>query len=153
MEGLPKVGHRCYRQPVSTVLVVEADPKLCRRWSSALELTGHTVLVAQRLTDGVNRVREGGIDLIFLDPGDGPKGLEYFVIALSRLPDPPPFVLISSSPKAPEISAQVGAAAFLPKPCTGDDIVDLASRFAAMPIHEGTLDDEPTEPRRELFRL
>lgn len=138
---------------MSTVLVVEADPKLCRRWSSALELTGHTVLVAQRLTDGIHRVREGGIDLIFLDPGDGPKGLEYFVVALSRLPDPPPFVLISSSPKAPEISAQVGAAAFLPKPCTGDDIVDLASRFAAMPIQEHTIDDEPTSPRRELFRL
>lgn len=135
-------------------MVVEADPKLCRRWSSALELTGYTVLVAQRLTDGVHRVREGGIDLIFLDPGDGPKGLEYFVVALGRLPDPPPFVLISSSPKAPEISAQVGAAAFLPKPCTGDDIVDLASRFAAMPIQEHALvDDEPTSPRRELFRL
>lgn len=138
---------------MSTVLVVEADPKLCRRWSSALELTGHTVLVAQRLTDGINRVREGGIDLIFLDPGDGPKGLEYFVVALSRLPDPPPFVLISSSPKAPEISAQVGAAAFLPKPCTGDDIVDLASRFAAMPVQEPRLDDEPTDLRRDLFRL
>jgi two-component system, NtrC family, response regulator len=138
---------------VSTVLVVEADPKLCRRWSSALELTGHTVLVAQRLTDGVHRVREGGIDLIFLDPGDGPKGLEYFVVALSRLPDPPPFILISSSPKAPEISAQVGAAAFLPKPCTGDDIVDLASRHASVPLHESALDDEPTEPRREIFRI
>jgi two-component system NtrC family response regulator len=142
---------------VSTVLVVEADPKLCRRWSSALEITGHSVLVAQRLTDGINRVREGGIDLIFLDPGDGPKGLEYFVIALGRLPDPPPFILISSSPKAPEISAQVGAAAFLPKPCTGDDIVHLTSRFAAMPVQEATIDDEPddepTDPRRELFRI
>jgi two-component system NtrC family response regulator len=138
---------------VSTVLVVEADPKLCRRWSSALELTGHTVLVAQRLTDGIHRVREGGIDLIFLDPGDGPKGLEYFVVALSRLPDPPPFILISSSPKAPEISAQVGAAAFLPKPCTGDDIVDLASRHASAPLREPAHDDEPTEPRRDIFRI
>lgn len=138
---------------MSTVLVVEADPKLCRRWSSALELAGHSVLVAQRLTDGIHRVREGGIDLIFLDPGDGPKGLEYFVVALSRLPDPPPFILISSSPKAPEISAHVGAATFLPKPCTGDDIADLASRYASIPIHEPALDDEPTEPRRDLFRI
>lgn len=138
--------------PVSTVLVVQADPKLCRRWSSALETSGHTVLAAQRITDGIHRVQEGGIDLIFLDPGDGPKGLDYFVVALSRLPDPPPFVLISSSPKAPEISAHVGAAGFLPKPCTGDDITDLASRFASIPVLEPAMDDEPTEPRLEIFR-
>lgn len=138
---------------MSTVLVVQADPKLCRRWSSALEHSGYTVLVAQRLTDGVHRVREGGIDLIFLDPGENPKGLDYFVLALSRLPDPPPFVLISSSPKAPQISAQIGAAGFLPKPCTGDDIVELASRFASSPVQEPIIDDEPTQPRREIFRI
>lgn len=138
---------------VSTVLVVQADPKLCRRWSLALEQSGYAVLVAQRLTDGVNRVREGGIDLIFLDPGESPRGLEYFVVALGRLPDPPPFVLIASSPKAPEISAQVGAAGFLPKPCTGIDIVELASRFVATPFTEPTIDEEPTQPRHQFFPI
>ncbi len=118
------------------------------------------MLVAQRITDAIHRVREGGIDLVFLDPGEGPKGLEYFVVALGRLPDPPPFVLISSSPKAPHTSAHVGAATFLPKPCTGDDIVELAGRFAAIPVREPTIpsqeptiDDEPTEPRHELVRI
>lgn len=125
---------------------------LCRRWSSALEGSGHSVLVAQRITDGIHRVREGGVDLIFLDPGDGAKGLEYFVIALGRLPDPPPFVLISSSPTALHTSAQFGAATFLPKPCTGEDIAELAARFIAAPVQAPTMDDEPTKPRVDIFR-
>jgi CheY-like chemotaxis protein len=136
---------------VSTVLIIEVDPQLCRRWSRALESSGHTVLAAQGTSDGIYRVREGGIDLILLDPGDGYGQLDQFLAALGRLPDPPPFVLISSSPRAPEISAHVGAAAFLPKPCMEEDIVEVAERFAFLPAHD--IDDEPTEPRGDMMRL
>lgn len=118
-----------------------------------LESSGHSVLVAQRTTDGIYRVREGGIDLILLDPGDGYGQLDQFLLALGRLPDPPPFVLLSSSPRAPEISAHVGAAAFLPMPCTEEDILDIAARFAMVPVHQHLGDDEPTEPRGDMFRI
>ena len=135
------------------MLIVEADSNLCGRWSVALESSGHSVLVAQRTTDGIYRVREGGIDLILLDPGEGYGQLDQFLVALSRLPDPPPFVLLSSSPRAPEVSAHVGAAAFLPMPCTEEDILDIAERFAMVPVHQPVADDEPTEPRGEIFRV
>lgn len=107
--------------------------------------------MAQAVTDGINRVREGGIDLVLLDPGDGHEPLDRFLDALGRLPDPPPFVLVSSSPRAPEISAQVGAAAFLPKPCMDEDIIEVTERFASLPIYD--LDDEPTEPRGDMMRF
>ena len=48
---------------------------------------------------------------------------------LDTLPDAPPIVLLSSSPHAPEISARMGAAAFLPKPCDPQDLVQLLSRL------------------------
>lgn len=78
--------------------------------------------------------------------------LTEFVSALERLPDPPPFVLISDSPRAPEVSAHLGAAAFVPKPCATEEIISLAHRFGTIPVRP-TIEDEPTEPRIEWLRI
>ena len=102
---------------------------------------------AQGVAEGIQRVREGGIDVILLDHWDSHAGLADFVKELNRLPDPPPFVLISDSPRAPEISAHVGAAAFLPKPCSSEDIVAVARRFSSIPVAKAEFEDESTQPR------
>lgn len=111
-----------------------------------MESSGHTVICAYAIDDGIRRVREGGIDVILVDHGDTDSRLTSFVNEIDRLPDPPPFVLISKSPRAPEISAHLGAAAFLPKPCLTDEILAVLERFHAIPVRR-FLDDEPTEPR------
>jgi two-component system, NtrC family, response regulator len=133
---------------VSTVLVVQADPELNRDWCAAVEASGHTVISALGVDEGVRRVREGGIDLVLVDHLHSDGALTEFVGALDRLPDPPPFVLISDSPRAPEISAHLGAAAFLPKPCPVEEIISLTHRFGTIPVRP-PIEDEPTQPRIE----
>lgn len=105
------------------------------------------MISAQGVSDGISRVREGGIDVIFVDYWDSYSGLSDFVSELNRLPDPPPFVLISDSPRAPEISARLGAAVFLPKPCASEDIIAVAQRFGSVRGISSEFEDESTEPR------
>jgi CheY-like chemotaxis protein len=114
---------------VTTVLVVQSDPLLNDGWCFALEEAGHVVLAAEDTREGLVRVREGGIDVVVLDgPAEG-SALRDFVRELERLPDAPPFILVSSSPAAPEISARLGAAAFVPKPCSPAELGEVLRRF------------------------
>lgn len=131
---------------MSTILVVQADPNLNDGWCLALEASGHTVLTASATGDGIDRVREGGIDVVVVEPA-GTSNLRELVAELERLPDAPPFVLVSSSPDAPEISARLGAAAFLPKPCTARELDEAVGRIAPAPV-EYRERDEDTRPRR-----
>jgi DNA-binding NtrC family response regulator len=130
---------------VSTVLVLIPDLFAPDGWTTELEKLGMTVIAARGVRDGLARVREGGIDAIVIDVIIPDNGVRDFVTELNRLPDAPPFILVSSSPKAPEVSARLGAAAFLPKPCSADDLVDAIGR-----VNARRLDDEPTQPRRSF---
>lgn len=136
---------------MSTVLLVQADAVLHEQWADALTRNGHEVLSVRVIADGVLRAREGGIDVVVLDsPSDGDASTRELVSELERLPEPPPLVLISESPRAPELSAQVGAAGFLPKPCSTEDLTDLVMRVATarVPVHR--FDDETTSPKNRF---
>lgn len=134
---------------MSTVLIVQADPELNDGWTLTLEASGHTVLAARATTDGIERVREGGIDIIVVDTEDGGDSLTEFVAELDRLPDAPPFVLVSASPQVPQMSARLGAAGFLPKPCESSEVDELVKRVA--PRISQVVEDEPTRPRGREF--
>ena len=131
---------------MSTVLVLQADPELNDGWCLSLEASGHTVLAATQPHEGIARLREGGVDVVVLDSPGGCEGIRDFVTELQRLPDWPPFVLVSESPDAPEISAHLGAAAFLPKPCSSGDLDDVVARLSPTAITR-MIDDAPTQPR------
>lgn len=88
---------------------------------------------------------------MLLDHGPSDRGLQEFVTELDRLPDPPPFVLLSDSPQGPVISAHLGAAAFVLKPCQPDEIVTIVNRYSAAPGY-GT-GDSSAHKRMERFRL
>ena len=86
-----------------------------------------------------------------------PRFILPFIVALTgcaqpeRLPDAPPFLLISASPEAPQVSARLGAAGFLTKPCYLEELDDALDRI--VPFRAiGRLEDAPTapvEPARE----
>lgn len=134
---------------MSTVLIVQSDPELNDGWTLTLEASGHTVLAALATTDGIERVREGGIDVIIVDTEDGGDSLTEFVAELERLPDAPPFILVSASSQVPQMSARLGAAGFLPKPCDHDEIEQLVKRL--VPRVSYLVDDEPTQPHGREF--
>lgn len=132
---------------MGTILVVQADPVLRADWSEALRRRGHAVLEAPDVAAGVGHAREGGIDVVVLDSVDPSRSMKALIDELERLPEPPPLILVSSSPRAPEQSAHLGAVAFVPKPCTPDDLAAVADGVvSARP--RSFEDEEPTGRRR-----
>jgi CheY-like chemotaxis protein len=133
---------------VATILVVQADPVLRASWTSTLEACGHSVLAVKDVPLAVVRAREGGVDTVVLDTSDPDRSARALLEALQRLPEPPPLILVSSSPQAPEQSAHLGAAAFVPKPCLPDDVALAVEKVVSGRRPRSIVDDEDTEKRR-----
>lgn len=101
------------------------------RWTSELEARGYYVLSAEEPSQALVHVRTRVVDMVIVDaPGHqvASPALARFVSELQSIADAPPFILVSGSPSAPLESARLGAAAFVPEPCTVDEIAGLLSR-------------------------
>lgn len=135
---------------MGSILVVQSDPDTRDRLGSALRNAGHEVIVAFVVREAVLRLREGGIDVVLVDSIDPRVGVTELSRLMETLPDTPPLVLVSGSPHAPEISARVGAAAFIPKPYDPDELVVTIDRVtgATRPVKLIEEDEEPTGPVR-----
>jgi len=137
---------------VGSILLVEADPAISAAFESALTVAGHSVLTAMLTREVLPIIREGGIDAVVIDAYDPRVGIIELARAIEALPDAPPIVLLSGSPYAPEISARIGVAAFLPKPCDPSELVAVTNRLVGgshRPVR--IVEDEPTGPSRPLF--
>lgn len=137
-----------YDGDVGSIVLVEADPETRNLWSGTLREEGHAVLEAS-LWDALALICEGGIDVVVVDAGDPRAGVEQLAGSIAALPDAPPLVLISGSPAAPEISARIGAAHFLAKPCDPAELMAIVGRLAGRVRPVLVLDDEPTGPVRQ----
>ena len=137
---------------MGSILLVESDPDTRDRWGSALREAGHEVLIAATPREALMRVSEGGIDVVVIDTPDPRTGTIDLARDVAALPDAPPLVLMSGSPHAPEISARIGATAFLPKPCDPAELVAVIERHAGelrpVRVIEDFGDEEPTGPAR-----
>ena len=139
---------------MGSILVVQSDPDTRDQLGRALRGAGHEVIVAFVVREAVARLKEGGIDAVLFDSYDPRVGVPELARHMDSLPDAPPFVLISGSPHAPEISVRVGAAAFIPKPYEASELLATIDRIAngtrpVKLIDEEELDDEePTSPAR-----
>jgi hypothetical protein len=72
---------------------------------------------------------------------------------MDALPDAPPILLISGSPKAPEISARICAAMFLPKPCEPSEVVTAVGMLVGRLRPVRRMDEDPIEPSRNSVQL
>jgi DNA-binding NtrC family response regulator len=111
---------------------------------------GHEVIVALTLRDAFLMISEGGIDAVVVDSYDPRVGVVDLARSMNALPDAPPLVLVSPSPHAPEISARIGATAFIPKPLDPSDLLTVVARLAGdlRPVRNFE-DEEPTGPVRQ----
>jgi two-component system catabolic regulation response regulator CreB len=134
---------------VGSILLVESDPDTSDELSSTLGAAGHSVLTASLARDALALIREGGIDVIVIDTYDPRAGVVELARSIEALPDAPPVILISGSPDAPEISARIGAASFLPKPCEPGELVAAVNRLLGELRPIRTFEDEPTGPSRQ----
>jgi len=131
---------------VGSILVVQSDPDTRDRLGSTLRGAGHEVIVAFAVREAVARLREGGIDVVLIDAYDPRVGVSELSREMDTLPDTPPLVLISGSPHAPEISARIGAAAFIPKPYDANEIVGVLDRVAGATRPVKLIDEDDEEP-------
>lgn len=125
-------------------MLVQTDAETTERWAVDLGREGHAVIEARTLRDAPTFLREGGIDVVVIDCHGQCTGVIELARDIELLPDAPPIVLVSSSPVAPEVSARIGAAAFLAKPCESSELISVISRLlgALRPVR--SFEDEPT---------
>jgi DNA-binding NtrC family response regulator len=140
---------------VGSILLVESDEDTRDHLVSAMQEAGHEVLVAMTVREAFARISEGGIDCVVVDSFDPRVGVVELAKNLDALPDAPPVVLVSPSPQAPEISARIGAAMFLPKPLEPGDLVEALARIVGevrptRPMTEDFSDEETTSGIRRL---
>ena len=135
---------------MGSILVVQTDPDTRDRLGTTLREAGHEVLVASAVREAVLRLQEGGIDVVVFDAYDPRVGVPELARLMESLPDMPPLLLLSGSPHAPEISARVGAVAFIPKPYEAAELVSAIDRVAGAvrPVRVIEEEDEPTGPVR-----
>ena len=131
---------------MGSILVVQSDPDTRDRLGTALREAGHEVITAFAVRDAVMRLREGGIDVVLVDAYDPRVGVAELSRHMESLPDTPPLVLVSGSPHAPEISARIGAAAFIPKPYESAELVVAIDRVAGAVRPVRVIDEEEDEP-------
>jgi DNA-binding response OmpR family regulator len=133
---------------VGSILLVEADPETYDRWSAGLRAAGHSVVTASTMREALSSISEGGIDAVVVDAYDPRVGVVALATDIATLPDAPPLVLVSGSPAAPELSARIGAACFLAKPCECAELVNAVNRLLGQVRPLLVFEDEPTGPVR-----
>jgi DNA-binding NarL/FixJ family response regulator len=103
------------------------------------------VLEVPDVAEGVQNAREGGIDAVVLDSLEPARSARALIDELQRLPEPPPLILVSSSPRAPEQSAHLGAATFVPKPCAPEDVAHAVEKVVSSRRPRSIVEDDDTE--------
>jgi two-component sensor histidine kinase len=111
-------------QTAPTLLYIDDDPALARLVERGLTRSGLKVVHADSGTKGLDRIRQGGIDVVALDqymPGlDGLETLEG-IMAISGAP-PVVFVTASQDSQIAVTAMKAGAADYLVKDVRGDFI-------------------------------
>ncbi len=127
---------------MAVVLLVCSDLTCREGWEAGITEAGFAVVVTATATAGSGQLLAGGVDVVVAEY-EVAGGLGPLTIALARLPDPPPLVLLSGAADAPAVSAQLGAAAFVMKPCSGTELAAVVARQMERPI---PMDIAPTGP-------
>jgi CheY-like chemotaxis protein len=115
------------------IMVVEDDDDLRYAITAVLEDAGFEVTPIGGGEEALERLRAGGIRMVFLDLGlGGMTGREFmahhtFDPALSRVP----IVLLSGEPDLLRSARRLGAVAHMRKPFDAQRLVELARRFCA----------------------
>lgn len=112
---------------MSTLVLLASDIGARDALRVSLKSHGFDVIVAPHANDAVDRLREGGVDVVVVDY-EVEGGIDPLLAGLAKLPDAPPLVLISGAIDAPAVSARLGAAAFVAKPCIIEELVDVLRR-------------------------
>lgn len=133
------------------VLYIDDDPALGRLVQKALGRRGYLVEHAARAEDGLERLREGGIDVIALDHYL-PTGTGLDVLAsLGAMEAPPPVVYVTGSAETSVAvdALKAGASDYVPKAVT-EEFVELLGSAIEQAMQKARLSREKERAEREM---
>jgi two-component system NtrC family response regulator len=118
---------------MSRILIVDDDPQIGETLATLVVRLGHQCLTALSLRDGLRRLRQTEIDLVFLDvrlpDGNGLDALGE----ISALDNPPHVIVLTGQgdPEGAELAIQSGVWDYLVKPSPIRQIRDTLNRALA----------------------
>ncbi len=134
---------------MAAVLLVDPDPQQGEFLQATLSRAGYAPLLSTSAQGAIERLREGGIDLTIVHYTEGIQ-MDVFSGGLARLPDPPPFLIVSSEVDAPTMSARYGAVEFVAKPCGAEEIIAVVKRVLAQRNMPHEFEEVPTRPNERI---
>lgn len=114
---------------MACIVLLASDIGSRDAWRDTVEAGRHAVTVVSTAQAAVARIAEGGVDLLIVDY-EVLGGIRVLIAGLEALRDAPPLVLVSSAVDAPALSAKLGAAAFVAKPCNLEELSQVVARVA-----------------------
>ena len=116
---------------MATVLIVEDDRKVSRALGIRLASAGYAVATAYDAATALGSARQSHPDLVLLDitlpAGDGFIVAERLRQNPSTCAVPIVFITASKQPGLRKRAAEVGAAGFLEKPFSGQELLEIVS--------------------------
>lgn len=110
------------------ILVIDDDDAVCAALAAMLAKLGHSSVLASNTIDGIAAAEDGTVDLALIDMNmPGLDGLEA-VKAIVRIEPPIPVIGMSGGSTSTSagdyaiLALNFGAALFLPKPFSGDEL-------------------------------
>ncbi|WP_147820939.1 sigma-54-dependent transcriptional regulator [Salidesulfovibrio onnuriiensis] len=109
---------------MSKVLIIDDDPQVCETIESLVTRQSHEAVSAQTLTRGLEKLNEGGVDVVFLDVRlpDG-NGMDILPDIAGRTDAPEVIILTGKGdPDGAELAIQQGVWDYLLKPSSVREI-------------------------------
>lgn len=132
------------------ILYIEDDPALARLVQKALTRRGYAFEHRTNPGDGLERLRQGGIDVVALDH-NMPGGTGLDVLAeMAQLLDPPPAIYVTGfgDTRVAVAALKAGAVDFVPKEVTGD-FIELLCAAVEQALEQGRLRRQKERAERE----
>jgi NtrC-family two-component system response regulator AlgB len=138
--------------PGLDILIVDDEPNIRRTLALALEMEGHRAVAVGNLRDGLDQAASRPFDLLFLDMRLGTdKGTEHIPEFIAASPWIKIVVITAYASVETAVEAmRLGAADYLPKPFTPDQVKAIVAKAAETKRAEtsvaalaGAMDGEP----------
>ncbi|MEX2014257.1 MAG: response regulator [Parcubacteria group bacterium] len=117
-------------RPKKKLLIIDDNPGILFIMQEALELKGYDVSVAEKFA-GIERVRKGAPDLIYLDISlIGQDGREIArELKHDKRTKHVPIIILTAHPHASRLAREAGADSFLSKPFELEHLWEMTAKY------------------------
>ena len=114
------------------ILIADDERQILEAMADVLEAAGYDVVGAFDGEDALGKLRAGGFDVALIDVVMPKLDGYHLAQKIHGLPEPPKIVIVTSRDFEGDENAlrAAGADAFLPKPFSNRDLIEVVARFS-----------------------